>query len=386
MKTQKRIWELQHTTVCKVCGLLFDLKELKNICVKARVQPPRGREHEDFTYHSTVVSMCERETALAKRIEKSIEDRFTRYARRLDSCSHETMSQLVFSDAETPEIPLWAVLWHLATRYASGSDDLEGAMFARIHMLEHQLLKESWQSPRSVAEARQAHLEEELLQLRREVMRLRTENKDLESRNRQLKVQQAGWLSSAKGGPDAVISRTVSPGLTQRGSCAKVRRLESLLQEAAQARKTLESDLEKQQMQIAALTQELLRKEGAESSRAASTERCGCNCPLKLCLQGKRITMVGGLDSLEPHYRALVESCDGNFCRHDGRCAQGSRSLDESVRCADLVVCPVSVNSHFAATRVKSTCKKHGVTCQFTDSAGLSALRAALQSHFGQAG
>ena len=92
--------------------------------------------------------------------------------------------------------------------------------------------------------------------------------------------------------------------------------------------------------------------------------------------------MVGGIDSLEVHYRNLVEQSGGEFCRHDGTCCRGERKLEECIRNADLVVCPVSVNSHFGAIGVKKVCKRHGISCRFPDSAGLGSLRTILLQHF----
>jgi hypothetical protein len=125
---------------------------------------------------------------------------------------------------------------------------------------------------------------------------------------------------------------------------------------------------------------------GGETNAVSGEEEPGpcCSCPSDHCLQGKRIAMVGGIDGLEAHYRHLVERSGGEFCRHDGRCVQGERKLEELIRRADLVVCPVSVNSHFGAIGVKKLCRKLGINCCFPDSAGLGSLRNILQEHFAQ--
>jgi len=118
----------------------------------------------------------------------------------------------------------------------------------------------------------------------------------------------------------------------------------------------------------------------ASANRTRSNDSC-C-CLLSHCLRGKRIAMVGGMDNLEAHYRRLVEQSGGNFCRHDGKCSRGDRRLEECIRNADLVVCPIRINSHFGTSRVKKVCRRYGITCCFPDSAGLGALRATLIQHF----
>ena len=74
-----------------------------------------------------------------------------------------------------------------------------------------------------------------------------------------------------------------------------------------------------------------------------------CNCPARIVLEGRSVAMVGGIGSLEHHYRELIEEMGGRFCRHSGDCRRGERLLEDCISAADLVVCPIKVNSHNAA-------------------------------------
>jgi hypothetical protein len=158
-------------------------------------------------------------------------------------------------------------------------------------------------------------------------------------------------------------------------------RLGALLDESRMKNRELAEEYSQAQRQIEALTQELILREKADAVGNAETVK-DCPCTLTHCLRGKLIAMVGGIDSLEAHYKNLVERSGGEFCRHDGKCLRGERKLEECIRNADLVVCPINVNSHFGARGVKRVCRRHGIVCSFPDSAGLGALRNVLVQHF----
>jgi hypothetical protein len=121
---------------------------------------------------------------------------------------------------------------------------------------------------------------------------------------------------------------------------------------------------------------------GADLS--AGCEAVSLSCPLREFLREKHVAMVGGIDSLECHYRDLVEAMGGTFRRHDGDCRGGECLIEDCVRKADLVVCPIEVNSHNAAKSVKKLCRSYGVACCFPRTAGLSAFRSAIEEHFSE--
>jgi hypothetical protein len=74
------------------------------------------------------------------------------------------------------------------------------------------------------------------------------------------------------------------------------------------------------------------------------TERCpGPN----LC--GRRVLYVGGVKSLVPHYKKLVEDHGGCFLCHDGGNENSSANLPELTSKADAVVCAMNCVSHIAA-------------------------------------
>ncbi|MBI5248026.1 MAG: DUF2325 domain-containing protein [Desulfomonile tiedjei] len=379
MKSQRKIWELQHTTVCKVVGMALDLEDLKKIGRKFGLVFHEVCIDEEFALHSALVGMCGKEGNIARHVQKLIERRSLRYAKRLAHQSAHEIAEIVLNGDENTGIPLWAILWHLATSRVSDSDSLETALFGRIHILEHKLLKDFWNEREDDGGNADAELRDEINGLRKEVIRLRSLNADLEKAKQLLTARLNQSSEIFVRSPSPPSNDTLGPSNDQD---KKVRRLRNLLEESRKKNQGLEEECSRAKRQMEFLTQELLSHDSSNCTENEKSINDGCPCQLTHCLRGKRIAMVGGIDSLEAHYKNLVERSGGEFCRHNGRCCRGERRLEECIRSADLVVCPISVNSHFGANGVKKVCRRYGIDCCFPDSAGLGSLRNTLLQHF----
>jgi hypothetical protein len=377
MTQQKNIWELQHTTICKVVGMALDFEDLKKVGRKFRLICKETCVDAEFALHSAIVGICDKDSRISRHVQKLIEERFRRYVKRLSQRDAGEITALVLNEAQTAGIPLWAILWHLGTSRVVGGDRVETALFGHLHMLEHKLLKDFWNASGGDRDGQENQRKEEIDNLRRELITLRSSNIRREKENQRLTQRLA--LSSQR-------PAFSSPTTTSRGENSvqdkKMERLELLLEEWREKNRELEEECSQSRTQIEALTRELFLLESANLGANEKAASDPCSCPLKHCLRGKRIAMVGGIDSLERHYRSLVEHSGGEFCRHDGKCCRGERKLEECIRNADLVVCPVSVNSHFGAIGVKKVCRRYGITCCFPDSSGLASLRSTLLQHF----
>lgn len=112
--------------------------------------------------------------------------------------------------------------------------------------------------------------------------------------------------------------------------------------------------------------------------RPMSCEGRGCcTCPeMETC--SRRVLMVGGLSRMEPHYRRVAESKGLGFEYHDGTMSGGRKCLENQVSRCDMVVCPVSCNSHNACRSVKKLCAKHNKEIRFLPTSSISALTGAL--------
>ena len=146
MKLQKRIWEVQSFTACKVLGMALSLKDLRKIARKFRFSHDLDVMNEESSLHSKVVQFCRTESAVARHTEKLIEERFIVHGKRLAGRDREDVIRCVAEAPEELGVPLWAILWNLATRSPQNMARLEGVVFGVVHMLEHRLVKEHWES------------------------------------------------------------------------------------------------------------------------------------------------------------------------------------------------------------------------------------------------
>jgi hypothetical protein len=338
----------------------------------------------DFALHSTAVQLCCRDGKLSRYIDKMIDSRFARYSKRISGQKPSDLIRAVKDGGEGLKIPLWVVLWNLATRGVENCASVETALFGFLHMMEHQLVRDFWDRRWDVAEregkedARSddvGNLKRRLLDLQREVDRSRRLSAAL---SRQVERMKAPSPQKERIGVSTEGLR--SP--VDKEAAEKIRRLRSLLQEARSQKGALEKECARLRTAMEVLVNEV---SVCSEQCSAGNDESGANvCPAVRALKGKRIAMVGGIESLERHYRKLVEVFGGEFHRHSGECGNGQCHIDACIRNADLVVCPVDVNSHNAAKAAKRICKRYGIPCCFPRSAGLMGLRSAIEEHFGQ--
>ncbi|CAN2047514.1 DUF2325 domain-containing protein [Candidatus Magnetomoraceae bacterium gMMP-1] len=106
---------------------------------------------------------------------------------------------------------------------------------------------------------------------------------------------------------------------------------------------------------------------------------CNEQCPeFQLC--AKRILIVGGLTKMKHLYKKLIESNGGKFDYHDGYMQNGNKDLEAQVKRSDIIICPVSCNSHTACHKVKQFCRKHNKSIKMLPTASLSAISTALHT------
>ncbi len=81
---------------------------------------------------------------------------------------------------------------------------------------------------------------------------------------------------------------------------------------------------------------------------------------------------------MEAFYRKLIEEKGGIFDYHDGYMKGGTKGLENRVKRADVVLCPVNINSHNACSMVKRLGKRYRRPVQMLDGSSLSAISKAL--------
>jgi hypothetical protein len=84
---------------------------------------------------------------------------------------------------------------------------------------------------------------------------------------------------------------------------------------------------------------------------------------------------------MESLYRQLIEENGGIFEYHDGHIKGGKKNLENRIRRADIVLCPVNINSHNACSVVKKIGKKHKKSVQMLTGSGLGVICQALSEY-----
>jgi Uncharacterized protein conserved in bacteria (DUF2325) len=381
VKSRKRIWELQHQTICKVLGMCLQPKELKKIATKFGISNNDPLLDDQFVLHSSLVHLCQARCEASLHTDKVIENKFAKFAAKLTKSSRDEILASITESPQQPKIPLWALLWELTTRRLGDAKAVESALFGHIHMLEHRLLKEYWHrscDPANSAEEMKAK-SDEIVDLKRQILDLKQENKKLRtSENGPAGTLVVSAMTETTG--RALPARKRTDQTANRSELvARTQRFRNLLQSTRERIRFLEKERAELTADIRLLTEDLVDRE--EERRHLEENQTCCPCPIREALQGKKVTMVGGIESLEPHYKDMVEAMGGSFVRHDGVCRRGDGPLEACILSADLVVCPVEVNSHNAAKSVKKICKNRNIRCCFPRTAGLTGLRRAIEEH-----
>ncbi len=382
MKPKKRIWELQSSTVCKVVGMALVLKDLQQLARHVGITPKDPLMDEEFALHTTIVQLCLRDNLISRHTEKTIEKKFQIYEKKIPFDDPIPLISEIREDRGNCRAPIWAILWGLATRGKLAEARIETSLFGFIHMMEHKLMRDQWNSSGAGALGDNGDTEkdDEILRLQRDLLDMQWANKKLEKFNENIK-NELDLLSLPQFQNSEGTGSCESNGRCACANNRKIQDLKGLLNQAKFCNYELETENAALREEIDNLIQELDHYEQMVNQQTDQAQPRPC-CPFAADLRGKRVTLVGGVHSLEQHYRRIIESLGGSFRRHDGTSPGGDQALEDCILGSDLVVCPVEVNSHNAAKAVKKICKARGVRCCFPRSASITGLKRALEEHY----
>ena len=373
MKPKKRLWEMKPSTICKILGTAFDTKDVLKLARKFKMTNSNTLVEDELAFHSALVEYAQTDNPVSRHTEKVLRKRYEPYANKLADMSPP---EILKSLRETPEwvrTPLWAALWAAAS--SEEGEKFEAALFGYVHILEHRLVRQHWKelSIREKREGTSKQTHEESLKLRKHLLESRREIETLRKAN--LRLEQK-MLSSASLSLFSSVSDAAPPRLPCGCVCKnkkKIVELKQMLEEERSRSRAFQSEIELFRNEVEGLMAELAKlSQVHQKSECAHTDSA---CPISNFLDGMSVAMVGGIESLEKHYRQLIESMGGRFHRHDGYCRGGNDALEEFISQANLVVCPIEVNSHNAARFAKKICKTKGIPCCFVKSASLATLK-----------
>jgi hypothetical protein len=367
---RRRLWHLGGHAHCPIVGVCLPAEALRRIADKLMVGMAPANDYE---LHCYATQDCRSRTPLADAVQRDLDRRYAAFLRRASACkTADDLMEWWLANSDGAELPgaLWAVVTH-----ARCSTNLEHAVLAEVHMMQHQLghaeradharvsalqgkcdaLTEALQSAntRLTAQAEAHRGERERLQAQAVCLR------------GQLLARDASLLQLHE---ETEQLRSAHPDLPQR--LALRRRLadqdERLL--------TLQRALTQAQDDARrAPTQRVPSPLSAASNEpAADTSECNES------LSARAVLCVGGRSAVVPVYRRLVESRGGRFAHHDGGEKDNVQRLEATLSAADLVICQTGCISHDAYWRVKDHCKRTGKRCLFVDNPSAASLQRAL--------
>ena len=394
---KRRIWEFQGFIICRLLGLAFDENQLTKILKKVKTKG--GQEPSTSAeMHGALVRTCTRQNEVSKYVEKMLEKQFEPYGNLVQGIDPKDICRFIEGGRVTnglKNVPLSALIWFAVRNQHEEIQELEVEVFNALHMQEHQSLRfydalsrelPDGKAENVLGELRQALRSKEELQKRY----VRSEQKREQSKLEMEAVEKDKSHLALALAEQKQLNDILKKDLEKLGGQSAFDKIERLKKE---------TDLLNQE--IRALTEEMLRWESYKATAIIEepATRVICHSDLhplslrtslpspftgesqgegldkeqndRLSLEGIKVALVGGLQSLAPHYRQMVESLGGVFCDYYEEC-RGRKEAEDLVSSADVVFCPIDINSHGACRNIKRVCKLTGKPCCFLRSSGLS--------------
>ncbi|SHL51000.1 hypothetical protein SAMN02745216_05282 [Desulfatibacillum alkenivorans DSM 16219] len=374
----RRLWETDKIFRCPLMGMCLTVPEQKQVLKKAGISPKGKTLYE---IHEILIGSCENQNRLSRKIENLLNRKFLKEADPLRDLDEKAFMDHWESAFRTGSYE--AVLWAAATRQVLSAKNM-AHIFGAAHMDMHQTAQNAAQLAK-----RLSAVEDQLAGVRKLHRDEVKKSKSLAKENAELTQKCLALESEVKSAneEDAFIP--------EKGQVERAVRVEEENAALLSRLSRLEKELAQKDARLIALEErsEELQKElsstenGKEQFKVQARKmindfmqmnRCDDSCPsFNLCR--KRILLVGGITKMEALYRDIVEKNGGIFEYHDGYIKGGVRDLENRLRRADVVLCPVNCNSHGACTMVKNLGKKHKKPVHMLSSSSLSMISQAVQ-------
>lgn len=376
-RTPLTFWETDRLFTCPVVGMCLTLTEQKQLLKKARVSlKNRGL----FEIHETLVGSSESANRLSRKVDNLLNRKF----------SNEVAS--LFNLDEREFMGHWrtcfgrgdyqGVLWAAATR-PDLSIESRREIFGMVHMDMHGYAERSAKLKQKLSS--QQDKVSAMHQSIREAVRARRALQKENERLSRIQAELKANLTAAE--REKARLHDELAGLQKRDPVAELRQenrrlgadLDALSEEVKARGRQMVAFKEQNERLTAELERQ--RESNARFKKEAQSvigevldlNRCDPSCPsFSLC--SKRVLIVGGITRMESLYRQLIEGRGGVLEYHDGYMKSGIKKLESRPKRADVVLCPVSCNSHAACSLVKNLGKKHNKPVHMLANSSLSAI------------
>ena len=377
-----RIWEIHSRFKCPVVGTCLTLDENRRLLKKGGC---RVKRLSPFRLHTALMEQLHRENPVSLKTDNYLRHKYRESIAEFAHLPEDEFMEIWRKQLRTGEIE---AIFFIAAVRPDLSEKTLIEIFGEIHMMGHANTAEIIGLRREAACQDDANqrLGRLLAKEKKENSRLKKAlaeaNADLSKARMKIKQLQAVSASSQVRCED-----------TEKQQDDTVLALEKKIQETEIRNRQLARDRnrierEKRKLQIEMFELRSVNQHLAEEAKAliaqfseltggCSGENCSECCPeYPIC--AKRVLVVGGITRIRHLYRDLIESAGGKFDYHDGYMKNAKQNIEAQVKRSDLVICPVTCNSHGACDKVKRLCRKYDKPIRMLPSAGLSAISSAL--------
>jgi len=378
--SERKIWELRNQTVCAILGLTFDENELSGIFKKLKLNPDGIAA---FEMHGSLVHACGTQNKTSKQLDKILKDRFEEYREDIKRIPQKEIYKHI-EDRNGTDIPLPALIWFAVRNQHEDIDKIEARIYGVTHMYGHRALRFHDALHRALPDSRPEYVVKELNDALRSNEKLQTKSKRLEWKVEQLKFD----IESVKEDRSGINTVMEEQKQLNRRLVSNFERFGG--ENALGQMEDMKNKIDLLTEEVGTLTGELLERDricDMMSSELRPIEQvsklCTEDIEKSVDLNGMKVAYVGGVESLTPHYREVIESFGGTFCYHCGRCIHGKKEIENLVDRTDIIFCPMDINNRAVNRYVKKACKTRNKPCRFLRSSGLSMLIRELEDHAG---
>lgn len=378
-----KFWEVDRFFKCPVVGMCLRLSEQKQILKKAGLSV---KKKTPFEIHETLVASSDSQNQLSKRVDNLLNRKFGKETNFLLGLDHEKF--MAHCKAAFKCKDCIDALWAAAVRPGL-SMECKKEIFGEIHMIMH------WSGEQSMKLKRELVIKQkqvdDMLQGIKEATRarrsLQKENGIMRRTQSDFNVRMDALLRektelekkfAGLGGrsPDTEVSTKIM-NLQEKLDVFGANSKKSQCRIFSLNKKNMQLSLELEQQRK--LTIHFRKNTQKKVEEIFTMQRCDASCPsFDLCK--KRILIIGGIERMESLYRKLIETRGGIFEYHDGCMKKGVKGLEYRFRRADVVLCPVSCNSHAACSIVKNLAKKYNKTVHLLANFSLNAVSQVIWS------
>ncbi len=376
-----RFWEIEKFFKCPVIGWCLDIAEQREILRKERISV---KDQSDFKTHEIVVQSLESENHLSRRIDFWLNRKYQKEIKELSSLEQGEFIKHWKASLKRGEVE--GILWVAVTK-ADLSTEARRCIFGDVHMEMHVRAKQIGNERQRLDQERKRSeilakrvedvnrtnkiLERENERLRNELSKTCQFSDTLQRQNHELEKE----LSRVNENSLIVSLQKENAELRDEGKriSQQILAYQRDLRNLQNQNNKLLFKLKKQWQ----IRSHLSKEPGRAISEFSGSSRHG-GPPPSLDLSQRCILIVGGLSKMETLYRQLIEENGGIFEYHDGQMNAGTKKLENQVRRADIVLCPINYNSHAASSAVKRLAKKYKKPLRMLANSSLSAISLTL--------